>query len=222
MRAVAIACGLALGAAATVSTGAIAKPSRDGKIVRVERPRTFARQTLRICEMETTQVGLGTCLGGVPEIDDEAEVYDLTGFQGRIRITQIRAMQGDLCAGDSGAEVLFEYIEGQGVVSYGQTRFMVFGADTRRETSKTVDIYNSGVQSPSANNGDQPYMVLDVDGDGAADLMNSYRECAGSAPPNPYQQAVMGTYNQAWCIDYWRRGSSEWEHLRKDYFYSCR
>ena len=61
MRVIVIAIGTALTAAAVLSSGAVAKPTREGKVVRVERPKTFARTTLRVCQMESQQIGHGIC-----------------------------------------------------------------------------------------------------------------------------------------------------------------
>ena len=167
--------------------------------------------------MENVQIGQGTCYGGVPSVDDEAEVYDNNGYQGRIHITEVKTMPGDLCAGDSGGEVYFDYMEGKGVVNYNVQRLMVFGGGTSRDTSKALDAYS--VKSPSS---EQPFMVIDRNGDGVEDLMSTVYECPAIAPPNPFQQTATGSYNTVWCVDYWRRDTSEWEKLRQDFYYSCR
>jgi hypothetical protein len=221
MRAVIVAVGIAATAAMAASTGAIAKPTREGRVVRVERPRSFHRQALRICHMETAQVGQGTCYGGIPEIADEAEVYDNNGYQGRIRITDVKPVSGDLCSGDSGGEIFFEYLEGKGVINYNVQRLAVFGAGTDREISRAMDAYGT-VKPPTGNARDQPFMVLDRNGDGREDLMSTVYECPTIAPPNPYQGTITGGYNMVWCVDYWRRENSSWDMVRQDYYYSCR
>lgn len=221
MRVLIAALGLAASAALLATPGAIAKPTRDGKVVRVERPRAFARQALRMCHMETAQIGQGTCYGGIPEVGDEAEVYDNAGYQGRIRITEVKEISGDLCSGDSGGEIFFEYLEGKGVINYNVQRLAVFGAGADRALTRAMDAYG-GVKPPTGNSRDQPFMVLDRNGDGREDLMSTVYECPSIAPPNPYQPTATTSYNMVWCVDYWRRDSSQWEMLRQDYYYSCR
>lgn len=220
MRLAAIILGTALVAAMAMSTGAIAKPTRKGKVVRVERPRTFEASVLRLCQMENQQIGMASCFGSVPEIGDEAAVYDPNGFQGRVRVTEIKPQQGNLCGGTSGGEVLFEYIEGTGQLDVTGGRLAVFGVSVEANGRTDAAAYN--IRTPSNRPNESVFLALDRNGDNDVDVLATWYDCVNTAPPNPFVTSAPTTsYNYVYCIDHWTKNDSTWERARQDFWYSC-
>jgi hypothetical protein len=221
MRIGAIVVGAALFGAMAMSSGAIAKPTRTGKVVRVERPRTFERSVLRLCQMENQQIGMASCFGSVPDIGDEAAVYDPNGFQGRVRVTEVKPQQGNMCGGTSGGDIMFEYVEGTGALDMTGGKLAVFGVDTESNARTAPDAYN--LKSPSGKYGEQPFLALDRNGDAEYDVIATWYDCVQTAPPNPFISGTTppSSYSYVYCIDHWTREDSSWERARQDFWYSC-
>jgi hypothetical protein len=60
---------------------------RRGKVVRVERPRTGARGTPRICQLKEGTSGM--CWGKAPVVGESAWVIDAQKLRGQIRISKV-------------------------------------------------------------------------------------------------------------------------------------
>src|SRR5688500_6216630 len=102
--------GLVVIAALAGVSVALARPARRGKVVRVERPRLTARESLRACLFSDSNEEKFTCFGTVPpDIGDVFTIVDDNGYRGRARVTKVDVGEYDNCKLGVSHDVRFEY-----------------------------------------------------------------------------------------------------------------
>ena len=61
--------------------------------------------------------------------------------------------------------------------------------------------------------------VVDLDGDGAPDIVRSWLECSDQQANAPQ---VAGKNVNAYCLEYWMRDGTTWTTVKRDVAYLCR
>lgn len=211
------------GFAVIATSFARAKPDRRGKVVRVERPRIGASESLRACLYTQMNTQKFTCFGVVPpEIGDRFTVADENGYRGKARATKVSIGEYDTCKLGVSYDIEFAYEDkaasasAKSVSSWGNG-LAIRGAEVDPTTIKVLTDH-SRIRSPSGKD-HQVWMAMDLTGDGDADLISTwYDGCDRSSNrPTPPANKTL----KPLCLDYWLKTSGEWKRKTTDSYYLC-
>jgi hypothetical protein len=186
---------------------------KAGKIVRVERPRTGARGTPRMCQL--LDVHSGRCYGKGPTVGEVGWVVGSQQNYGTIRITNVEPSEPS-CATPQFYTFELEAIDGSldGAEPYGS--YVLLDVDV---TSNARVVEPSRVRGPD---GESPWMAIDrtgsADSDNPADLIVTAFACDEQGQKYPPGQYGNGGY----CMDYHTSIGSRWELARRDVVAPCR
>lgn len=202
-------------AAAAVAALAAAVPAdagpRKGKVVRVERPRTGARGTPRICRL--SDPGKGMCWGRAP-IKGELgfvvgpEGRGQPGNRGQIQVGEVTEAQ-DGCSMPKYWMFDLEPMSSNLVDLEPWSTWVVLDVDV---TSNAKVLEPSAVKSPDDAN--PAWLAIDRgrggDGESAADFLVTAFGCDSTGSP------VGAGGGNGYCIEYWVRGTGQWSKIRRD------
>jgi len=185
---------------------------RKGKIVRVERPRSGARGTPRICQLREGD-GIGMCWGRPPQVGEAAVVVDPDRNRGQIRVTEVTPS-------DEGCQLPQSWT----------FKFDRLDADLQNvEPWKTwalidVDLGPNAhvIDSQEIKAPDDPNATawLAVGRGHAADDGAEFMVVAYQCDENGQKQ-VTGAYT-GYCLDYWTQAGGRWTQMRRDIVANCR
>jgi hypothetical protein len=223
--AVRIRLGLALIAGGlAASTIALARPPRRGKVVRVERPRLAARESLRACMFNTSPAGEKLiCFGMVPpEIGDTFNVMDDTGYRGRVRVTKVDMGEYDTCQIGVSQDVKFEYEDRAGAPPTSQPSpwsngLALRGVDLDASMAKVVADHST-LKSPSGKD-ETIWMAIDLSGDGFPDMISTWYDGCDNPSLRPTPPAAKSV--KPLCLDYWLKEDGAWQRKTTDSYYLC-
>ncbi len=206
-RGVATLAGLALAglAVAPVAAG----PRRRGKVVRVERVGKGRALLPRFCQV-TSGAEAGQCFGLPPRVGEVGVVVNRERVLGEVRVEAVESANG-ACPDNP---TLWQYqasARAGGVAQGSGDAWAVFDG----EVGPSSRMLEGDDQGLPGQNGQRPFIALDRDGDGRAELALVVEECADQAGPS-------GT-GQAFCLTYFARarGGDSWTSLRRDVLRIC-
>jgi hypothetical protein len=183
---------------------------RKGKVVRVERSGDRSGG-LRIC-LTPGSDGTVICYGRAPRVGEVATIVDTTGVRGTVEVTSVSEGR-DTCGSVNSWPVTTRVTSGSPrQLSYDGSA-MLFDYPT---TVRTRAVDGSAAPQLPANRPEEYYMgAVDDDGDGTADVVQSWFPCDGSG------QFAQGGGRTAYCLAYYRRRGSQFEPLRVDVVPNC-
>jgi hypothetical protein len=211
------------GVAVVASSFARAKPDRQGKVIRIERPRMGSSASLRACLYTQITTQKFTCFGVVaPEVGDTFTVADESGYKGQARATKVTIGEYDTCKLGVSYDIEFEYDDKSAATATatGSTwgnGLAVRGVDVDTSQVKVLTDH-SRIRSPSGKD-EQVWMAMDLTGDGFPDMISTwYDGCdrAGNRPSPPANRTL-----KPLCLDYWLKESGEWKRKTTDSYYLC-
>jgi hypothetical protein len=191
------------------------RAGKSGKIVRVERPRTGARGTPRICQM--IDVKAGRCYGKAPVAGEIGWVVGSQKNHGTVRIGKVEPSDTN-CPTPQFWSFEIEEVDASlaGLEPYGS--YILIDVDV---TASARVVEPSRVKGP--DNGESPWIAIDRSGstssDNPADMIVTAFACdeQGQRYPNG------GYSNGGYCMDYYTHGGgSRWDLIRRDVVIACR
>lgn len=186
---------------------------KPGRIVRIERKRTGARGTPRVCQLNTGDNSL-SCFGQPPSVGEIANVVGNDGILGAVRVTKVEPQNPSSTYGTNCSDGLWradtEVVEGlnnPGGVPYGAWAIVDV---TMQPSAKLTD---PPQQLPAGASGESAALTLDRDGEPPGDFMVTWYPCNAANP---------GGNTQTYCVDFWfANGASGWSKSRQDMVTWC-
>lgn len=207
----------ALIASLATALPADAAPKRKGKVVRVERPRGLSKRVLRLCPLPLADESQGTCYGSAPAVGEVGHAYDYDGrYIGQLSVLATAPSTEFVCHHGTAFDFRYHFtpnLKGKSGASFGIAIFGLTGDPTRA----TLITDSSKLPNPTANKNAHPWMGMDRDGEGTADMLVSAYECTdiASLPRTPPASS------EAYCLDYWTNDGRSWRKVRQDTFLTC-
>lgn len=194
-----------------------AQPRRRGEVVRVERARAATHNPVRLCPTPTGDGQAGSCYGSPPRRGDRAFLFDYDErYLGALVVESAESSTKNRCHHDT----IFDFsyrVQLQGSTNQNVPfAVAVFGLDLdpRRARLMTSPPDAPDFQPERA----KPWMGLDADGDGHADLVVTAYDCSDEETP---PTASGGQTYETYCLDYWDRDGARWKKTHRDKFYTC-
>jgi hypothetical protein len=217
-------CNRLVGLAAVVVVATIAPPdgsARPGRIVRIERPRTGNKGTLRVCQYHGESSVM--CYGTPPRpgesgtllTDIQPGARPTDGVRGVVKVEEVTATNlsnpgggAQPCA--TGMWTAKLVADPNRVDSYASNVWIIFDAALGPE-ARLVQPPN---ELPGKVSGEAAPVTIDRDGDNVADYMVTW-----------YQSDSSGTSGMRYTLDFWQneqRGHDpRWRRLRQDHVSWC-
>ena len=171
--------------------------------------------------MPFSEKNRGVCYGRPPLVGDTATLFDFDRhYIGRLRVTWVGSSQSNPCDSDTAFDFTYDYIDRVATGSRRGLLFSIaaFGIDVDPAQAQLITD-NKQLPSPGDNSQSQPWMGMDRDGDGGADLVVTVFECSAIAPIK--RPAGSGNNHQTLCLDYWLSDSGQFRKERRDYVHTC-
>ncbi len=212
MSRVAVVCALTLVATGLGPT-ARARP-RDGRVVRIERPRLGTKQRIRLCIQPGPQTKM-ICLGD-PPIAPGTMLHILDFQEGYVNLARVRKSEPsplDKC--ESGGISQIEY-ETLGTPKSGLSGLLVgvSGIDIDPRVAKVIV---DSEPPPGAKPGEQTWISIDATSVEGPELMITSRECNDKTPPPKARNRP----SQGQCISFWERDGDRWRVVNEETVWTC-
>lgn len=212
-----------LGLAVAWAAAAEARPLRQGKVVRIERPRLVSKQRLQLCPISGPtggQAGGGNyCLGPKPDSGAEGVWFNAQTEEviGRIRFDNPQPHPQDTCGLGQLHLLDVELIQSGPAPAPGggySAGLAILGL----EASPDARLRYGSASSPSGNPDEYVIVQVDRDGDGEDDMVITDRTCdAEHPPPASVARRVFSTR----CYGFWVLDGPEWRRVQEDVFHQC-
>ena len=160
--------------AVLVALTAIVAAAPHGKVVRIERPRASAAVAPILCNVKPDLKGM--CVGGEPRRGDVVAVLDDQKVVAEVRILTAKT-PGAQC--ESLWNVSVELIRGDLQRARHSQTFGVIDAGLDEKLAKPVHDKNA-LQLPNQDPTTQAFAGVDRDGNGSADIVLAFVNCAGA------------------------------------------
>ena len=209
-------------ACATTCAGALlltasAQPRRRGEIVRVERSRTPSQNLIRLCPTPTGDGQLGTCYGTAPRRGEHALLFDYDeNYLGSLVVESSESSGKNQCHHNTVFDYTFRATIQSATGQNVPFAVAVFGMKLNTQVARLITgpPDQSGFQPEKA----KPWMGVDEDGDGIAEMVVTAYDCSDEETP-PVAQG--GQNYETYCLDYWQQEGANWRKLQRDIFYTC-
>lgn len=209
-----------LGLAVAWAAAAEARPTRSGKVVRIERPRLVSSKRLQLCQVadpaaQTGYAGQNWCIGPKPDEAVEGAWFDFQTREvlGRVRILNPRPHPQDLCGLGQVHHIDAEVIESRGPPPT-YMGIVVVNLEVGYQATMTNDL----TTLPGGAVDEYVRFSLDRDGDGESDFAYTERDCTGTgAPPS----SVAGRIMSSTCLSFWVLDGTQWRRIQEDVFHQC-
>jgi hypothetical protein len=212
-----------LGLALVWGAAAEARPTRSGKVVRIERPRLVSAKRLQICQVATpvgAPGGQSFCIGPKPEGGAEGVWFNVQTEEviGRIRVDNPSPHPQDTCGLGQWHLVDAQLVE-SGAAAAPTQGYTANLAILNLEADPTARMrYGHGSPSPSGKPHETVIIEIDRDGDGENDMLITDRECEAD---HPAPGAVAGRVYVTRCYGFWALRSVEWQLVHEDVLHQC-
>lgn len=212
--AVAVVCAVTVVVVPTAPSVAGPHGGKAGRIVRVERPRTGARGTPRICQL--TDVKAGQCYGKGPIEGETAWLIDNTRNRGQVRVGKVQPSTPN-CATPQYWSFDVDTLDADIKDIEPYRTYLVLDIDTG-SAGHVVD--TSRLTAPD---GQSPWLAMDRGrglggyGDDAADVMVTAYSCDANGA-----KIVNGGYGgNGYCLEYYLLSGGHWDMARRDVVTNC-
>lgn len=176
--------------AIAVASSAVASPRSvraEGKVVRVERPRTTQTTTPLLCEVREDLTGV--CVGGVLSTGDTIVLADTKQLVATVRVQSARQTQ---CEG----HYMIKVSEVRGRLTNLRRDRVIGLVDRSVDPTRVRTIVDDSALVLPRDSGSKPFIGVDRDGDGSGDVMLAFGQCPSGRS---------GPYHGADCVEMWTR-----------------
>lgn len=187
---------------------------RDGRVVRIERPRLGAKRRIRLCIQPGPQTKM-ICLGAPPLVPGTMlHILDFQeGYVSEARVRSSEPSPLDKCESGDISQIDYELM---GTPKSGLSNLLVgiSGIDIDPREGKVII---DSEPPPGAKPGEQTWISINATGAEGPELMITSRECNDHKPPPKARNRP----SQGQCISFWERDGDRWRITNEETVWTC-
>jgi hypothetical protein len=199
---------------AAASPADAAPRRRPGRVVRIERPRHVDADPIHLCMVAGMEDGKLICYGQEPLLGSTLRLVSVGGVRGTGAVRSVApSTMMETCHTGTAHDVVLEMTST--LPGASPAVYALQGVAMSNEARVMPDVQVTGLPLRGQ---ERPFVVLDRDGDAAADMAITAGECPADAQLEPVAPERRVT---AFCIDYWLDDGRGYARAARDIIYQC-